>query len=535
MKFDAPEFYPTPEKLLKKITEEFKWWKIQTVLEPSAGKGNIAEYIKKTCEEQYGSRHNGISIDCIEIDSELRSTLKGKDLRVVHDDFLTFKTFKKYDLIIMNPPFSNGSTHLMKALEMQKNGGYIICILNAETLKNPYSNERKVLVQKLEELNADIQYMQEEFVYSEHSTNVEIAVIKLYIEEKQYESTIFSEMKKKVYQEDSIEEITDLAPDDFIAQAIAMYNIEVESGIKLIKEYKGLRPHIMSDLTCDDVHKHPIISMKIGKDDASINSYVEMVRLKYWTALFQNPKFTGNMTSNLRESYVNKVQKLRNYDFSLYNIKCIQLDMSQNLIKGIEDCIIELFDKLSYRHSYHDEFSNNIHYYNGWKTNQAWFINKKVIIPYMNAFSTWSGEFQIGYEVQQKLADIEKALNYLDGGLTECLDMMEALNRAKETGQTQKIELKYFYVTFYKKGTCHLMFKDEELLKKFNIFGSQQKGWLPPSYGKKTYQEMDPEERAVIDEFEGELSYKKTLSKPEYFLYSPKNSITMIETKEAIA
>ena len=54
-------------------------------------------------------------------------------------------------------------------------------------------------------------------------------------------------------------------------------------------------------------------------------------------------------------------------------------------------------------------------------------------------------------------------------------------------------------------------------------------------YGKKTYQEMDPEERAVIDEFEGELSYKKTLSKPEYFLYSPKNSITMIETKEAIA
>ena len=532
LKYDANDFYPTPENLLDKITEGVKWKQIKTVLEPSAGKGNIVEYIKNAYHSHCKYSYDELDIDCIEIDSDLRSTLKGKGLKVVHDDFLSFHTFKKYDLIVMNPPFSNGATHLLKALDMQKDGGCILCILNAETIKNAYTNERKVLVKKLQELQADIQYMPGEFISSEHPTGVEIAVIKVFIEESKFESHIFSELKKKAYQEQNIQEITDLAPDDFIQQAVTMYNIEMESGINLIKEYQAMCPHILNDLRDDAVYNNPILIMKIGNEDLSINRFVKRVREKYWTALFQNPKFTGNMTSNLQNDYRKQVAELANYDFSVYNIKCLQLEMSQNLIKGIEDCIVELFDQLSHQYAYSDELQNNIHYYNGWKTNKAWYINKKVILPYMNAFSSWSKEFQPDYTIERKLADIEKALNYLDGGLTECRDLCTWLKHAQETGQTKKIRLKYFYVTFYKKGTCHIEFTNEELLKKLNIFGSQKKGWLPPGYGKKSYQQMDPEEKAVIDSFEGEESYKKTLAKAKYFIYEPKDSIKMLEFQE---
>ena len=76
----------------------------------------------------------------------------------------------------------------------------------------------------------------------------------------------------------------------------------------------------------------------------------------------------------------------------------------------------------------------------------------------MNAFSTWDGKFEPDYQVRSQLADIEKALNYLDGGLTDGGDMELWLRHAEETGQTRKIQLKYFYVTFYKKGTCHIEF-----------------------------------------------------------------------------
>lgn len=56
-----------------------------------------------------------------------------------------------------------------------------------------------------------------------------------------------------------------------------------------------------------------------------------------------------------------------------------------------------------------------------------------------------------------------------------------------------------------------------ELLKKFNLFGSQRKGWLPPSYGKAEYKDMTPEEKAVINDFEGESSYNNVMKNKSYY------------------
>lgn len=527
MKWDAEEFYPTPKSLLDKITMEINWKSIQTILEPSAGKGNIVEY----CKEQYKRCvwNNDIDIDCIEIDSDLQRVLKGKEFRLVHDDFLTFRTFKHYDLIIMNPPFSTGAKHLLHALSLQKDNFGIICILNAETIRNPCTNERKDLISKLRKLDAEIKYMDRQFVSAEHQTGVEIAVVRVYIPAKDTESIIFQELRKKRYQENRYQDITELAPNDFIKAAIAEYNIEIEAGIELILEYKAMTPHIMNDLR-EQTYSKPILEMKVSdRSSLSTNAYVREVRRKYWYAFFNNRKITGNMTSNLSKKYYERVQELAEYDFSEYNIRTIQEEMAGSLIKGIENCIIELFDKLSHQHSYNDELKNNIHYYNGWKTNKSWYINKKVIIPYMNAFSRWSGEFSPDYDVRSQLADIERALNYLDGGLTDAWDIESCLNNAEKAGQTKKIRLKYFYVTFYKKGTCHLEFINEDLLKKLNIFGSQQKRWLPQGYGKRKYSEMDSEEKAVIDSFEGRGSYEKTMARASYFIYDPMSSMKMLE------
>ena len=62
-------FYPTPEKLVNKMISLVDWNKVETVLEPSAGKGDIAETVKK-----YGEKYQRVSfdIDCIEYDENLR-------------------------------------------------------------------------------------------------------------------------------------------------------------------------------------------------------------------------------------------------------------------------------------------------------------------------------------------------------------------------------------------------------------------------------------------------------------------------------
>lgn len=544
---EIKEFYPTPENLIDKMIFELDFTMIHSILEPSAGKGNIVEALKKKQEiHSYGYKKYQFDIDCIEADQNLQHILKGKNFRVVYNDFLTYDTMKEYDLVIMNPPFSNGCKHLLKALEMQqRNGGAVVCLLNAETLKNPCTNERKDLQRKLTEYGAKIEFIQDAFVEAERKTAVEIALVKVQLPEVHKESFILKGLRKAQEQrENETEENAQLIDSDFFKAIVNQYQLEVEAGIKLIKEYYAMKPFILSEFGKDKetgetiqiggciIQMDIIGNMDKYNNKLSINEYIKEVRKKYWKALFENPKFIGQLTNNLQREFYNKVGELSNYDFSLYNIYQLKIDMQKTVVKGIEDTIIELFDELSHKYSYWDETSKNIHYYNGWKTNQAWIINKKVIIP-LKAYNEFWGNYEpTDYKIVEKLQDIEKCFNYLDGGLTEAVDLKESLKFAEEYGETKNIQLKYFTVTFYKKGTCHIVFNNLELLKKFNIFGSQYKGWLPPSYGKKSYKDMTTEEKAVVNEFEGEKEYSKVISNKEYYLFDG-NNLNLLEEKTA--
>lgn len=217
----AKGFYPTPPELADKLLSGIDWPYVGTVLEPSAGKGDL---VKAVAQKAYSPRYNEpLNVDCIEIDPYLRSILdyefggkredeiweRRKQLKekeswdphahdyrkltspeaaekrqlemeydwlhklsapVVHDDFLTFQSRKRYDLIVMNPPFADGDAHLLKAIELQKRGGgQIRCLLNAETLLNPYTNRRKVLQSQLSELGADVEYIEGGFSQGERA------------------------------------------------------------------------------------------------------------------------------------------------------------------------------------------------------------------------------------------------------------------------------------------------------------------------------------------------------------------------------
>lgn len=128
------------------------------------------------------------------------------------------------------------------------------------------------------------------------------------------------------------------------------------------------------------------------------------------------------------------------------------------------------------------------------------------------------------------LHDLEKAFNYLGGTPQTSWDSYDIMRYVEKSEQIKNVRFRYFTVNFFKKGTAHITFTDENLdtLKKFNIFGSQQKGWLPPSYGKKKYQDMTPEEKSVINEFQGEDDYRYTLEHADQFIYDPKSSVPLL-------
>lgn len=514
-----PDFYPTPINLIQKMLSHLDFRNIKSVLEPSAGKGDLVESITNKFKYNQSYNKNKYDIDTIENDNNLQYILQGKKFRLVHDDFLSYDTFKKYDAIIMNPPFSQGDKHLLKAIEMQQQGGKIVCLLNADTLRNPYSNSRKELVRQLEKYNAQVEYIENAFIDSERKTGVTVSLIYIDIPKIEYNSVILDELKQDEAHKTNNQYNSDkLINSDFIKGIVEQYNYEVKAGLKLINEYNSLKPLMLRSFKDND---SPVLKLELeyeDKDGSSLeNAYIKQIRSKYWQALFNNEQFMGLFTSNLKQKYMQHIEELKDYDFSLYNIYTLRIRLSKEMVKGVEDTILNLFEEFSHKH-YYDESSKNTHLYNGWKTNKSYKINKKVIIP-LSGFNEFWGKYEpTGYKVLDKLKDIEKVFNYLDNGETEEIDITESLKMAEHYQETKKIDLKYFCITFYKKGTCHIEFKNIDLLHKFNLFGSQRKGWLPPSYGNVKYNDMTKEEKEVIKHFEGEQSYNKVMNNKSYYI-----------------
>ena len=532
--FNMPnEFYPTPKATIEKLLEGIDFITTTTILEPSCGDGAIVDYIVDKVRNMGTYSKIKLDIDCIEIDENLRYILQKKNYKIVCDNFLNYNTYKTYQLIVMNPPFSEQEYHIKKALDMlMVSGGELRAITNAEMIRNPYSNIRKEIVQILNRNNATIEFYKEEFSDARRKTDVEIAIIKCKIEKEQRKSIILETLKRSKEEKENTYENKDIVSNDFIKAIIQQYNFECSVGSKLIEEFKQLESFTKSSF--EDKNDN-ILTLRLRDsrdyfephENILKNDYLKKVRYKYWKALFNNKEFTKLFTSNLKRDFYNRLEELSDYDFNEFNIYEIKRQLNQQIISGIEDTIMALFEELSHKHYWDKNTSGNIHYFNGWASNSCYKINKRVIIP-LNAYNDWDGEFNpTHFKVLEKLLDIEKVFNYLDTGRTEEVNLRELLEQAKNNHQTKGIMSKFFKMDFYKKGTLHLSFLDLELLKKFNIFGALNKGWLPPSYSKKTYEDMTEEERLVIDEFEGRLEYNKTMNDIGYYIYDSKSVLML--------
>lgn len=551
------EFYPTPKSLLDRIEHDFSDLfdslpASLSLLEPSAGKGDMVEWIESRVAadgwRRGSKRFESLDADCIEIDRNLQTVLKGKEYRVVHDNFLSFDTRKHYDLILMNPPFSEGDKHLLKAIELQERyGGAIICILNAETIRNPFSIARKDLAGKLREHGAVIRYYTEAFdtADTERKTKVEIAVIGMNIvRESMFESSIIFDKLDKTAREQSpkiveeTDEETEVVPEGFayLESYVKQYTEEVDAGIALMNEYFSFS-HV-NHMRFGDESEVLTLNLKgtpVGYD--SINKYVETVRLRYWQALFENPKFVGKLTSKMRDDLLRNVREMKHYDFSIHNILVLFEQFRDNTLKGIEDSLMGLFDTFSETHSWIGDSSKNIHYYNGWKTNTAHKVNRKVILPMYGVWDAWryGGKTQWSlhsWQAIDRLTDMAKALDYIaDPVYSEIdtgADIRNQIQNAFQNGIATDIETKYFMLTFYKKGTCHITFKDLDLLERFNLYASRKRQWLPPDYGRKPYQAMSAEEKAVADSFSGgETEYNQIYRNQGKYLVERSNLLLL--------
>jgi hypothetical protein len=510
-------FYPTPKKLISKMWSKINHNDISNILEPSAGKGDILDYIKEQCSYR-GNYH----MSCIEKDYDLRSILIGKSYKIIDSDFLTYSGLDKFDLIIMNPPFDEGHKHLLKAIDILYSG-QIVCLLNAETIKNPHSNMRKTLAQKLKELNATIEYIPDAFIDAERKTKVEVALIYIKVE-KNIEDDLFEKCTDKA--KETFVNIDDeekaIASRNNVSFIVEEYNALLNKGMEIIVYFYTNKRLIGETLILDTPSSEKTYSHSSNPNiNALMNDFISNIRKSYWIKVLDLDEVKKRMTKNEKDKFYKQIETQSSMDFTENNIREFILKLIGNYQDILNKAVSDLFDTFTRQYAYYDDCKTNIHYFNGWKTNKSFYCNNRVIIPY-NQFRTYSHPFytysralKISSEFEQALNDIDLVMNYFTYE-KDFVSMKDAIEKEFINGNMRNIESSHFTISLYKKGTMHLKFKNDGTLRRFNIIACKYKKWLPEDYGQKEYSNMDKEEKEIVKSFEGKDSYNKNIGMIEY-------------------
>lgn len=478
-----PEFFPTPPELVDKLLEPYygrmcyagrsegRESPIIAVLEPSAGKGDILNRIKGH-KESYGTYY-GPKLLAIEQNMELVGILRSKGYPVLAHDFLSFTPETRIDLIVMNPPFSVGARHLLHAWEILEQGD-IACILNAETVRNPWTEERRLLAGIIEQ-HGTTEFVGQAFKGAERDTDVEVVIVRLRKDRKQapldfvFDAPAGEDEGRPDFQPEATGSEV-LRPDQMGAM-IRQYEMAKKAFVDLLKAREALAFYCQGIVDGDKALDIAQDACGGGRQshaakEAAYDKFVDGIRLKFWERVLERVGMEKYLTADLRKRFREFVEQQGAMALTKDNIAQLLETMMLNSGAIMSQAVVAVFDLFT---AYYKE--NRLHV-EGWKTNSAWKVNRKIILPNYMAYEF--GRFRRSYWRGDEFNDIDKAMCYLSG---KRLEDITTIDRAINPNEGQA-ESTFFRLKYFKKGTIHLEFKDEALWHRFNVEACKGKNWI---------------------------------------------------------
>lgn len=511
-----PEFYPTPEAVIHRMVEPYAdILPTVTILEPSAGSGAIVDYITTKGIDKPHTNGRGETynirmtakkekIYTCEHNPELQLILQGKGYRIVAEDFLTYVPDTRYNLIILNPPFSSGSKHLLHAWDILKNGD-IACLLNAETVRNPCTKERERLAAIIA-ANGTVEDLGRVFHDADHPTDVEVVLVRLHKETPDDTFKLdldgFAAEAMPDFGTMTSEEGA-LAQSNRLDAFIRSWDLAKAAAINYLKARKMLQMYMSAFEPRNKIASRNIVTVleKRLQDNPNIsiedayNDFVADGKAQAWNTIFSEMDLGKYMTSSLRE----KLFQFRDSQVSMALTKENIMKLIQLIMLNISDImdhnVSDVYDLLT------RFFKGNTNCEEGWKTNKRYKVNRKIVIPYcVNAgFMPQKYGYDSYYSVEsghyQWLDDIDKAMCWLSGRSYDSLDNMKSYGHdfRAASGPNHSIaaavttirvgdqgwhDSAFFRIKAFKKGTIHLEFKDEALWAKFNLVVNKEKNLI---------------------------------------------------------
>lgn len=535
-----PEFFPTPPAVIAMMLHPYRpktdvgrcdnrMLQEMTILDPSAGSGSMLKFIHSL----FSQHQDKPTLHAIEHNPDMQPLLR-EQFTFVHDDFLTFHSDVRYDLILMNPPFSNGDAHLEKAWEVMQHGD-IVCLLNAETLRNPYSQRRQWLVQLIEE-HGSVEFIGQAFKNSQRPTDVEVALVRLKKHDEHGRFDFWEDDQFAPEEQDfsfTEQGMADMpAVNNKIAVMVQQYQLAQRAFVDYLKAYKRLEYHAlpliggpkkgMNDLL------HEALKQETGKQ--AYNTFVTELQRDAWNLIIERTDLRDLMSQGVRKDFDAMRKAQGGMPLTEANIRALLEMLSLNRATILQRCVEEAFDLMT---RYHD---GNHSHYEGWKSNNAFKVNRKVIIPgYAVTWeSRWGGSWSMNYNRQNEWLDIDRACAMLEGKRLSSPTSMKHMakddrpyrssqrtvvtiydalaGRLHELAHLDKYqhyvdnvcESEYFHIKFWKKGTAHLVFKDEGLWQRFNQQAALGKKWLPNNPGDAPMPKPDPAEQRYAKRLEAD-------------------------------
>lgn len=519
MSLFGKEFYPTPDNVIDMMVKpylkekdvggiSYRYMKNvlsgRHILEPSAGKGDILNRI----HDEYDVRSTDVY--CCEIETDLKYILQEKGWRVIASDFLTYNGDYYFDLILMNPPFSNGVDHLLHAWKILQEGD-IVCLLNQETILNPYTEKRQHLLNLINE-HGSYELIGPVFDDAERKTGVEVALVRMHKEDKnkkfKFEFSATEEPKMEDLDETSFEK--GVAVYDIIETMISQYKRLTEVFIEYIKLQKKIQ-FFSTDLFGKDSYIQILDIVKETKDDKVsrwYNNFISTIQQKVWTNILGKTNIQAYMTHQVRQNFSKFMQHQSYLEFTREHVEELVQLIFENRLHILENAIVEVFEIFTRHHA------ENRYLVEGWKTNDRYKVNRKIILPWGVEYGKYSSQydlkqygdtFSINYNTRSEYSDIDKVMAYLMGhkryqSIEDALDWyFKVLGKVYPgTKFDNTCSSTYFDIKFFKKGTIHLYFRDEKLWQEFNYRACFGKKWLPEKdkrredKGKERYHDPSP-------------------------------------------
>lgn len=472
------DFYPTPKNVIEDMLIGVDI-QDKVILEPSAGKGNIVDYLKVNGAKEV--------IAC-EINNDLAKIVSSKCV-LINNDFLNVRSedISHIDMIIMNPPFSADEKHILHAWEIAPGGCQIISLCNLQTVKSTFSSSRQML-NEIIKTNGRFDDLGDCFSDAERRTDVNVACVYLF---------------KPKTGEEEFDGFFDLIEDiDEGIQGIAQYSYVRDIVGRYVQAVSMFDNVVSASKAINDVTK-PISpygikfgAYQVGERTSSSNNteitrefYKKELQKQCWNKVFSDLKMEKYITKGVRETLTKFINKQQHVPFTVKNVYKMVEMIAGTHGNRMNQVLIEAFDLIC---SYSSENSTAGE---KWKTNSDYMVNRKFIVPYLCDYNTrWpSSTVHLSYSRNRdSIEDILRALSFMTGtdydsipslytfvNDIQCVGGYDSkLKSCMEWGQWY--EWGFFRIRGYKKGTMHFEFLDENVWMNFNIAVSKAKGWQLP-------------------------------------------------------